>query len=126
MENQCCKCNKVILEKDLIKTDEFKKFGSEVKNYCPDCFLLYVKNGFGNYNIGNCEVCNTPLVLQYDEEETLLLAREDFTVHFICRKVRDAEANNDETEIEQLDKEEHDWFVVYTIEPDPKDLEFGY
>jgi len=121
----CSNCNKTLSENEVIKTDEFKEFGSEIKSYCPACFLENVKTGFGNYEIGNCGVCNSPLVLQYDDEETVSLAREDYTVHFICQKVKDAVERNDEVEIERLEEEDHEWLILYTIEPDPEESDFG-
>jgi hypothetical protein len=124
-QTTCTKCKRSINEEEIIKTDEFREYGSEIKNYCPTCFLEEVKRGFGNYEIGNCEVCNSPLVLQYDDEETISLAREDFAVHFICPKVKAAIEKDDIAEIERLDEEEHGWLILYTIEPDPEEVEFG-
>jgi hypothetical protein len=121
----CCRCNRPLKEDEVIKTDEFKEYGSEVKNYCPTCFLENVKTGFGNYEIGNCEVCGSPLVLQYDDEETISLAREDYTVHFICEKVKEAIDREDEAEVERLEQEEHEWLILYTIQPDPEEPDFG-
>lgn len=125
MNLNCCKCKKTIEESDVIRTDEFKEFGSEVKSYCADCFLKEVKHGFGDYKIGHCEVCKSPLVLQFDDEETISLAQDDYTVHFTCEKVKEAIDKNDEHEIESLEEEEHDWLILYTIQPDPDERDFG-
>ncbi|WP_226537427.1 hypothetical protein [Fictibacillus halophilus] len=108
----CVKCNKSIASKDIIKTDEFKQSRSEVKNYCPLCFIAEVKNGFGNYKIGECSICKSPLVLQHDVEETVSLAQEDFTVHFVCNKIKN-EINNSLGE-----NSNHDELILYTIQPD--------
>ncbi|KAB7707113.1 hypothetical protein F9802_08870 [Bacillus aerolatus] len=121
----CSKCNRAIDSEEAIKTDKFQSYGSEVKGYCPSCFLQDVEKGFDNYEIDNCVVCNSPLVLQFDNEETLSLAREDYTVHFTCKKVKDAIERDDQAEIERLDKEDHDWLIVYTIQPNPEEPDFG-
>ncbi|WJN45178.1 hypothetical protein QUH71_01360 [Priestia aryabhattai] len=115
----CTQCNKEIADDEVVKTDEFKEYGAEVKNYCPECFLEGVKHGFGNYEIGICSVCQSPLVLQTDEEGTIHNAQFDMTVHYTCEKVKAAEEKGDETEIERLESEDHDWLILYTIEPDP-------
>ncbi|MFJ8236348.1 hypothetical protein ACIQ34_11440 [Ureibacillus sp. NPDC094379] len=121
----CSKCNRSLNPEDIIKTDEFKEYGSEVKNYCASCFIEGAKIGFGNISLGNCEVCDNPLVLQYDDKETISLAKEDFTVHYICKKVKDAIAEGKEEEVERLEKEVHSELIIYTIEPDPEEPDFG-
>lgn len=123
---ECCKCGKTLTEEEVIKTDELTKLSSEIKNYCPECFLENVKIGFGNYNIGNCDVCYNPLVLQYDDEETISLARKNLTVHFVCKTVKDAIDSGNQEALECLDEEEHGWLILYTIEPNPGDLVFGW
>lgn len=88
-------------------------------------FLENVKRGFGNYEIGNCEVCGSTLVLQFDDEETISLAREDYIVNFICEKVKEAIEKEDEAEVERLEQEDHDCLILYTIQPDPEEHDFG-
>ncbi|WP_174731980.1 hypothetical protein [Mesobacillus harenae] len=117
----CNKCKKVLNPEEIIKTDEFKEYGSNVKQYCTNCFIREVKHGFGNYNIGNCEVCNSPLILQYDYEETISLAQDDYTVNYVCKKVKEAMDNGNDDEVERLDQEDHDWLILYTIQPDPEE-----
>jgi hypothetical protein len=114
----CEKCHKQFDEELIVQTDEFKEEG-EIKNYCSTCFVEGAKNGFGHYDIGRCEVCNSPLVLQYDEEETVELVKFDGTVHYICSKVRDAlEKDASEEEMQKLEEEEHEYLIVYAIEPE--------
>lgn len=125
MEINCCKCGQSITDSKLVKTDEFKEYGSKVKNYCPDCFIIEVKHGFGNYNIGHCTVCDSPLVLQHDDEETVSLAQDDYTVHFVCEKLKAAIDREDENEVEHLEQDEHDWLILYTIQPNPNEPDFG-
>lgn len=121
----CAKCNKEIDSKEVIKTDEFKEYGLEIKNYCPTCFLESVKNGFGNTEIGNCQICNSPLVLQFDDEETISVAQDDFTVHYVCEKVKEAYERNNEEEIDRLENEDHEWLILYTIQPEPDETDLG-
>lgn len=121
----CTHCNRSIDDNNIIRTDEFKEFGSEVKNYCPECFLEGVKNGFGHYEIGCCSVCNSQLVLQHDDEETISLAQDDYTVHYVCEKIKAAMDRDDENEVERLEQDEHDWLILYTIQPDPNEPDFG-
>lgn len=125
MTLNCCKCHKEITENEILKTDEFREFKSEVKIYCKDCFLEGVRTGFGHYEVGDCSVCNSSLVLEHEDEETISLAQEDFTVHFVCEKVKAAMDNGHEIEVERLDQENHDWLILYTIEPDPEESDFG-
>lgn len=105
-------------------TDEFKDDDSEVKNYCSVCFLDSVKTGFGNYEIGNCGICGSPLVLQYDDEETIDLAQEEYTVHFVCEKVKEAYERENEEEIERLEEEDHEWSILYTVQPETDESDF--
>ncbi|MEH7109396.1 hypothetical protein [Bacillus sp. JJ1764] len=114
----CCNCNKPLTESEAVRTDEFKEFSSRVKQYCNTCFIKEVKNGFGNYFIGDCEVCNSPLVLQYDDEETISLAKDVYTVHYVCKKIKDTMDKGNEEEVERMEQEDHDWLILYTIQPD--------
>lgn len=123
MATNCCCCNKLLAEIDVIKTDEFKEFGSEVKKYCSTCFLENVKIGFGK--LSTCDTCGSSLILKYDNDETISLAQDDYTVHFICEKVKEAAEKGNETEIDRLEKEEHDWLILYTIQPEPNTPDFG-
>ncbi len=109
----------------MIRTDEFKEYGSEIKNLCSSCFLKGVVSGFGNYEIGNCDVCNSSLVLQHNNEETIFQAQDDYTVSFICKKLKNAIDTQSDNEIERIEKEEHDWLILYTIQPDPEVPEWG-
>lgn len=113
MSINCCKCNKLLNKDTVIETDEFREHGSEIKNYCPSCFIEAVQNGFGHYEIGNCSICNSPMVLEHSEEETVSLAQIDYTVHFTCKKVKDAH-----DKIDRLEEENHDWIGYYTIQPE--------
>lgn len=121
----CTICNRNISEENMIKTDEFKEYGSEVKSYCPDCFIKGVINGFGNYNIGQCTVCNCPLVLQHDDKEVISLAQDDYTVHYVCKKLKLAIDRNDEKEVERLEEDDHDWLILFTVQPDPYEPDYG-
>lgn len=62
---------------------------------------------FGNYNIGNCAVCFNPLVLRYDDEDTISLACKNSTVHFVCKTVKDAIDSDNQESLECLNEEEH-------------------
>jgi hypothetical protein len=108
----CIKCKKNYTAEEIIKTDEFSNM--EVRNYCSSCFIDEVKNGFGHYEIGKCTICDNNLVLQFDDEETINLAKEDFTVHFICKKLKDIEEN---IEFNNLNENKHDELILYTIQP---------
>lgn len=111
----CCKCNIHLTQNDVIKTDEFKIFGSEIKNYCSKCFLENVKSGFGNPE--KCSTCGSSLTIRFDDEETISQAKEDYTVDFICEKLLKTP--------EQFDEDEHDSLILYTIQPDPEEPEYG-
>ncbi|MDF0728438.1 hypothetical protein PY093_17510 [Cytobacillus sp. S13-E01] len=65
------------------------------------------------------------MVLQFDDQETISLVREDFSVHFICEKVKKAIERDVQGEIEVLDEENHEWLILYTIQPDPDEADFG-
>lgn len=121
----CTYCRKEFENDQIVKTDEFNEYGSEVKNYCPDCFLKGVKHGFENYEIGNCRICKSPLIPLHDDEELISQAQEDFTVHFVCEKMKTAIENGHQQEIERLEQEEHDFLITYTIQPPPGDPDFG-
>ena len=111
----CCKCNFPLSKNEVIKTDEFKSFGSEIKNYCSSCFIENVKTGFGEQE--KCGSCGSTLVLEFDDEETISLAQDDFTVHFVCEKIKESP--------ELMDEDEHDTLILYTIAPDPEEPDFG-
>jgi hypothetical protein len=122
---KCSSCQKEVDTEKLVETDEFKEYGSPVKVYCPDCFLKGAKIGFGNYEIDACDVCNENLILQFDEEETLSLAIHDYTVHYVCPKVKKAIEKEDENLINKLDEEGHNSLILYTIAPNPNEPDFG-
>ncbi|WP_108670236.1 hypothetical protein [Peribacillus acanthi] len=113
----CAKCNKDFDHSELILTDEFKD-DAGVKSYCSSCFIEGVKTGFGHYDIGKCGVCNSLLVLQFDNQETVELAKVDGTVHYICKKVHDALERGNENELNKLEEEEHEFLIVYAVEPE--------
>ena len=125
MTTKCYKCNQTIKNEELIKTDEFKEYGAEIQNYCPSCFLENVKSGFGNYDVGNCEICNSALVLEHNDSEIILQAQEDYTVSFICAKFKKALDRNNDVEIQKLEDEGHDGIMLYTIQPNPNESDFG-
>ncbi|WP_059170471.1 hypothetical protein [Bacillus sp. FJAT-27445] len=125
MKSKCKKCGAAIAESEIIKTDELRDFGSSVHNYCSSCFIQEVKIGFGNDEIGNCNICNSPLVLQHDDEETVSLAQFDCTVHFVCEKIKMASENENEEEVVRLEDEGHDCLILYTIQPDPNEPDFS-
>lgn len=114
----CSKCKESYISEEIVQTDEFNVYGSEVKNYCNSCFVEGVKVGFGNYDIGNCHVCSNPLVLQFDEEETISVAKDDQTVHYICKKIKDTLNQDNLAEVERLESEDHDSLILYTLNPD--------
>jgi len=120
---KCCSCNEFVSVDKIIKTNEFKEYQSEIKLYCDNCFLANVENGFGK--LDNCSICESSLVLQFDNEETIALAQDDFTVHYVCRKVKEATEKNDAIELEKLVEEDHDWLICYTVQPDPSEPDFG-
>ncbi|WP_163102109.1 hypothetical protein [Peribacillus alkalitolerans] len=121
----CAKCNNTFDNNELILTDEFKDEAG-VKSYCSSCFIEGVKTGFGHYDIGSCGVCNNPLVLQFDDKETVELAKVDGTVHYICKKVHDALQRGNENELNKLEEEEHEFLIVYAVEPEDDEEDEEY
>lgn len=126
MNITCVRCNQLLNEDEVIKTDEIKEYGSEVKNYCAPCFLKYIKNAFNTITEeDNCSICKSPLVVENDDEELISLAKSDNIVHFVCEKIKNAREQGDEAEVERLEDEGHDWLGLYTIAVDPEGPDFG-
>lgn len=119
--SRCVRCQK---NRECVQTDEFGHFGDPLKSYCAECFVHEVKSGFHRYEIGDCTVCQQPLVLQYDDEETFSLAQDEGLVHYVCPELKAAFLQQNEVDIERL-WDSHDELILYIIQPDPIEPDFG-